>query len=61
MGMKIMSINNIILAILICILGSALVVATDYIDPVCKMNGTVDSSTNFTSFNHTIYYFCSDM
>jgi YHS domain-containing protein len=54
-------INKILLVLLIGIIGSGVVSATGYVDPVCKMNGTITNTTNFTSFNHTIYYFCSEM
>jgi P-type Cu+ transporter len=52
--------NKIFFILLICILGTGVVSATVAVDPVCKMNVTITNTTNFTSYNHTIYYFCSE-
>ena len=48
-------------AILISVLAACIVVATDYIDPVCKMDGVVDNNTSSALYNNTTYYFCTPM
>jgi P-type Cu+ transporter len=48
-------------ALLISVLAACIVVATDYIDPVCKMDVVVDNNTSSVLYNNTTYYFCSSM